>query len=201
MWADRDGVLVFRDRNGIVSDPDYTTVQAVFGDSDAVAGEICYTAITLASDTNKIKNIVSISNVGGTAVTRSDPTSVSLYQPRTFRRFDLIHVDAAQSVIIAQRHLDFYAYAANRVEQLSVDLATLSPAERVTMLELDTLWRIEVRRRATGFQVVAQLQIEGMAEQITASSWTMTLKTFSATAVFKVGRWDIDLWDHGLWGY
>ena len=201
-WCDRDGVLIFRDVNGLVDDPRYTDVQAVFGDrDDNPDDEICYTDITLASDTAKIKNVVSIANAGGTAVTRSDPNSVSLYQPRTFQRFDLIHVDAARSVIIAQRHLDFYAYAANRIEKLTVDLATLTPAQRADVLALDTLWRIEVRRRPEGFQVVAELQIQAMAEHVTADEWTIEFATFSADAVFDVGRWDLDLWEHGLWGY
>lgn len=124
MWCDRDGVLVFRDRNGIVSDPHYTTVQAVFGDTDdGPDDEICYTDIELASDTDKIKNVVSVSNVGGTAVTRSDLTSVSLYRPRTYQRFDLIHVDPLLSPLIAQRHLDFYLCASNRIESLAINLA------------------------------------------------------------------------------
>ena len=207
LWCDRAGVLVFRDRNGLVADPHYTAVQAIFGDDPAeISGdfsgdEICYAEIDLASDTDKIKNIVSIANEGGTAVTRQDLTSVSLFQPRTFRRFDLIHQDPAQSPIIAQRHLDFYAYASNRVETLTVDLRAMRDDQRATVLALDTLWRVQVRRRATGFQVVADLQIQGMTETITADAWAITFRTFSASAVFDVGRWDLDLWDHGLWGY
>lgn len=201
-WCDRDGVLIFRDRNGIVTDPRYTAIQAIFGDEESSADdEICYAEITLSSDTDKIENVVSIANAGGTAVTRSDPTSVSLFRPRTFQRFDLIHVDPAESAAIAQRHLDFYAYASNRVEELAVDLLAMTNEQRCTVLALDTLWRIQVRRRATGYQVVADLQIQGMTETISAEAWRITFRTFSATAVFNVARWDGDLWDVGLWGY
>jgi hypothetical protein len=201
-WCDRDGVLVFRDRNGLVDDPHYTDVQAIFGDRDSSGDdEICYAEITLQSDTAKVQNIVSIANTGGTAVTRSDLTSVSLYRPRTHQRFDLIHVDPAESPVIAQRHLDFYAYAANRVDGLTVDLATLTPAQRVAVLDLDVLWRVEVRRRPVGFQVVTEVQIQGMTEHVTADQWTIEFSTFSADAVFDVGRWNTDLWDTGLWGY
>jgi len=167
----------------------------------APTNEICYTDVALASNTDEVRNVVSISNTGGTAVTLNDYPSVVLYHPRTFQRMDLIHVDAAESVTIAQRNLDFFAYAANRVETITVDLATLSDADRATVLALDTLHMVEVRRRATGFQVVAKLQLQGMAESIDASSWTVTFRTFSADAVFDVARFDLADWDEGLWGY
>ena len=198
LFADRDGSLVFRDRNGLVSDAHYTSIQATFGE---VEPEICYSKISLATDSEKLKNVVSIANEGGSTVTLSDLDSISLYRPRTYRRFDLIHVDPAQSTPIAQRQLDFFAYAANRVENLEIDLTILSPAQRVDVLDLDLLWRIQVRRRAVGVQIVADLQIEAIEESVDANAWTISFVTFSATAIFAVGRWDVALWDHGLWGY
>lgn len=198
LFAERDGTLRFVDRTGLISDSRYTDVQATFGDLDP---EICYTAIKLASDLSKVKNLVSISNVGGTAVTVADATSISLYRARTFRRFDLIHEDPAESTIIANRHLAFYAFAVNRVETLTVDLSTLTPAQRATVLALDLLWRIQVRRRPPGLQIVADLQVEAIGEDVTASTWTLTFKTFSADAVFAVARWNRDVWNSGLWGY
>jgi len=198
LFSDRDGNLIFRDRNGMITDEHYTDVQAIFGE---VEPEICYSGITLETDLNKLKNIVSISNVGGTAVTVTDSTSISLYQPRTFRRFDLIHVDGAQSAIIAQRHLDFYAYAASRIGELDVDLATITSEQRSEVLQLGMLWRIQVRRRTLGVQVVADLQIQGIADEITPERWTVAFRTFDADAIYQVGRWDVAGWDDGLWGY
>jgi hypothetical protein len=198
LFCDRAGVLVFRDRNGLVTDPHYTTVQATFGE---VAPEICYSDITLASDLAKIKNVVSIANEGGSASTVTDQTSVSLYKPRTYKRTDLINVDGAQNAIIAQRHLDFYAYADNRIDGLELDLPLLSIDQTRDVLDLGALWRIQVRRRAAGFQVIADLQIQGIEEAITPTGWHLSFRTFSAAAVFNVGRWDVDEWDEGLWGY
>lgn len=198
LWCDRTGTLQFRDRNGLVSDPHYTTVQATFGE---VAPEICYSDLDLTSDLDKIKNIVSVANVGGTATTISDTTSISLYQPRTYKRTDLINKTGAQNGIIAQRHLDFYAYADNRVGALKVDLTQLSLAQQRQVLGLGAQWRIQLRRRAEGFQVVADLQIQGIDEEITPTDWTINYRTFSASAVFNVGRWSVDTWGNGLWGY
>lgn len=197
-WCTRDGTLMFRDRNGLGLDAHYTTVQATFGE---VAPEICYVDVALASDLQKTKNIVSVANVGGTAATRSDTASVSLYKPRTYKRTDLINLNGSDNGLIAQRHLDFYAYAQNRIDALDIDLLTLTRAQRLQVLDLGALWRIQVRRRAEGFQVVADLQIQGITERITASSWTISFATFSASAVFAVGRWDHDTWNNGLWGY
>jgi hypothetical protein len=198
LWCDRSGMLQFRDRNGLGLDPHYTTVQATFGEEEP---ELCYVGIALSSDLAKIKNIVSVANVGGTSATVTDTASVSLYRPRTYKRTDLINVDGAQNAIIAQRYLDYFAYADNRVESLDVDLSILTHTQRLQVLALALLYRIQVRRRAEGFQVVADLQIQAVSETITPSSWTITYQTFSAAAVFAVGRWDRDTWDHGLWGY
>jgi hypothetical protein len=196
LFCDAAGTLQFYDRNGVLTRDEFTAVQAVFGE---IPPEICYQAIQLASDLDKVKNVVSISNVGGTAVTVEDPTSRGMYGAQTFRRLDLIHVDPAQSTAIAQRHLDFYAYAANRITgfQPLVTGNTLP-----LLLPLGLLWRVEIRRRATGFQVIAELQIEAIAESITADEWTMTLTTFSAGAIFAAAKWDTDRWDTtGRWGY
>ena len=206
LWCNRDGVLTFRDKNGLGLDPHYLDVQAVFGDGVGTATtdidtELCYTDLELASDTDRVRNMVTISNVGGTAVLRSDLTSIALYQAHTFQRLDLIHVDPAESVTLANHYLDVYAYASNRVDGLTVDLGALAPADAATVLDLDTLHMIEVRRRPEGFQVVANLQIQGLTENVSAESWTVKFRTFSAASVFDVARWDVDLWDTGLWGY
>lgn len=198
LWCDRDGTLQFRDRNGLGTDPHYTTAQATFGE---VEPELCYVDIELSTDLDKIKNIVSIANEGGTSVTRNDLNSISLYGPRTYKRTDLINLDGAENAVIAQRHLDLFAYAASRIEGLQLELDILPPAARELVLALDLLYRIQVRRRAEGFQVVADLQIQAVHETITPTGWTVTLNTFSAATVFNVGRWDNDTWNNGLWGY
>lgn len=195
VFCDPAGVLVHRDRNGITSDPLYTEIQATFGE---VEPEVCYVAIELACDTDKVKNVVSIANEGGSAVTVEDTQSSALYGRHTYRRFDLIHENAAESPVTAQRHLAFYAYAANRVESLT---PLVTPSTLLTLLPLGLLHRVKVIRRATGFNVAAELQIEGIQETITPDAWSIVYTTFSADAVFDVARWVTDLWDRGKWGY
>lgn len=198
LWVDPAGVLQYRDRNGLVTEPNYVTVQAVFGDEP---GEICYTALQPASDAAKVRNLVTIARAGGTAVTVSDDQSIALYKAKTYRRLDLIHENDVDSTTIANEYLDAFAFAANRVERLSVDVSAMPDAQLDTVLALDLLHLIEVRRRAVGFQIVAQLQIEGTAEEITADKWTLSYRTFGAAFVFAPGRWNVAQWDTGLWGY
>lgn len=199
-YATRDGVLVYVDTNGLVTDPRFTTVQATFGE---VEPEICYTDLQLADDLSHVRNHVSIANEGGTAVTVSDTGSIGLYKPRTYRRFDLIHVDPTASTAIANRHLTAFAYAVARIEGFTVDLLLLDAAQRLDVIALDFLYRIQIRRRAEGFQVVADLQVQAIGESVTADSWTIEINTFdaAATSIFDVGRWDVDVWNSGEWGY
>lgn len=198
-WCDRSGVLQFRDRNGLVDDPRYTTVQAIFGERPG-DGELCYATIGLATDQAKIRNVVTISRAGGTAVTRSDLDSRAMFGARTYQRLDLIHEDDAESAVIADQVVATFAFADSRVEKLGLDVVA-HPDQLATILDLDVLDLIEVRRRSRGVQIVADLQVERISETITADAWTIDLATFSAATVFDVARWDSDLWDSGLWGY
>lgn len=197
-YCDRTGTLTYRDLAGLSGDAHYATVQATFGE---VEPEICYVDVKLADDLARVQNDVSIAPDGGTAARVTDLTSIGLYQPRTFRRFDLLHANGADSSTIANAHLSAYAYAVTRIEQLTVDLLLLEPADRLVVLALDLLYRIQVRRRAAGFQVVADLQIQAIGETVDANSWAFTFDTFDAATVFDIGRYDVDVWDSGLWGY
>jgi len=209
LFVDRAGTLVFRDRNGLLTNDAYTTVQATIGD-DPTDGGPCYSRIALASDASKIRNQVTVSRAGGSVATAQDLTSQALYGTRTYRRLDLIHTSDADSPTIANEYLTTYAYAANRVESLTVELVA-NQDHVPPMLGLDVLHLIEVRRRAEGFEVVAKLQIQAFAERITSDAWTIELQTFAAlpSNIFRVARWTDavtipeieDQWDSGLWGY
>lgn len=197
-YADRDGTLVYRDAAALVADPRYQNVQATFGE---VEPEICYQDLKLANNVEHVRNDVSISNVGGVAVRVADDASIARYRPRTYRRFDLIHETAGWSTQVATAHVDAFKNAAARIEGFTVDLVGLTAPQRAAVLDLDLLWRVQVRRRAEGFQVVADLQVQAIGEDVSPNSWTITLNTFSAATVFDVGRWNVDAWDSGLWGY
>lgn len=195
--ADRNGVVTYRDRTGLGTDSHYSTVQATFGE---VEPELCYTDLKLATDLTRVQNDVAITLEGGATVRVTDATSIGLYRPRTFRA-TLPHANGGDSTIIANAHLTAYAYAVNRIEGMTVDMLTLDPADRLTMLPLDLLWRIQVRRRAQGFQVIADLQIQAIGENVDANSWVLEFDTFPAAVVFDAARFDVDVWDTGKWGY
>jgi hypothetical protein len=178
-------------------------VQAIFGDSDDPAvtadDEICYTDITLVSDLTRVKNVVTIGNVGGTPTTLSDDTSVGLYRSRTYSATSMIFADASDATNLAQQQLDAYAYAVNRIESLTINLAPLTDEQRIVALETDVLWRIEVRRRAVGFPVDAELQVQGISERVDANNWTITYRTFAAHVVTLANVWDQAMWDVSVW--
>jgi hypothetical protein len=200
LWCNRNGTLVFRDRYAMVTDPAFTTVQAIFGDNDDIdPTEICYTDITLVSDLSRVRNVVTIGNVGGTPLTLSDTTSVALYRQRTFSDTSMIFADASDATNLAQQQLDAYAYAVNRIESLTVNVGTLTGDQLTAALETDLLYQIEVRRRATGFPVDAELQVQGISERVDANNWTITYRTFAAHVVTLANVWDQGIWDVSVW--
>src|SRR5262249_41677962 len=117
-----------------------------------------------------------------------------------YQRTDLIHLNDSDSAAIAQAQLDTYKDAAQRVDSLTFR-PSLFPATLEAALTLDLLWLIEVRRRATGFQVIAQLQTQAIEHNVSAHEWAVAVRTYSASAVFNAALWDRDEWDVGLWGY
>jgi hypothetical protein len=197
LFVDYAGVLTFVDRTGLNADPHYTAVQFTFGELEP---ELCYADVELVTDNERVRNIISISNVGGVAVTRQDGDSLSLYGPRSLVRTDLIHKNAADSTVIADRYLAVFADASRRVDGLTI-LPSVNAETIPAALTIGLLWRIQLRRRATGFQVVADLQVETINEEITPREWRVEYRTFSAAGIFTVGKWDVARWDTGLWGF
>lgn len=197
LFVDASGTLIFRDANGIANDERYTHVQAIFGDED---DELCYKEISLNTDATLVRNLIRISNDQGAVFTLRNEDSIALYKIHTFERTDLIHKDDAHSETIARVYDATFAFGARRVDQLVV-APHIHPETVVPVLTLDVLWRIEVRRRAPGLSVVAELQLERIDHEITPTEWNVTYRTFDASAIFAAGRWDQGEWDSAEWGF
>lgn len=216
MFVRGDGTLVFLDRNGLVGNSNYTVPQQVFGEryidpgwgevhtteEEAALSELCYVDIKPTTDDSKVRNLITIGRVGGTPVVLDDSVSRALHGTRTYARTDLIHENDSDSTIIATQHLDQFAYATSRIESLTASMLE-HPEDLDWFLQLGLLYMVRVLRRTRGFQIVADLQIQSIAENITASDWTITFGTFPAATggVFNVARWDRSTWNSGLWGY
>src|SRR4029077_13911963 len=115
---------------------------------------------------------VSIGRVNGAMADRADLDSQAMFGVRTYRRTDLMHETDALSPGLADAYLQTFAYAANRVERLTVN-PTIHPEQLDACLALGPLQLIEVRRRTRGFQAVATLQIEAVTESIAPHDWTI----------------------------
>lgn len=200
-FADRDNVLVFIDRNGMGTEPHFTDVQYGFGEQ---VGELCYSDIELVVNQDRIRNRVTISNVDGTPVTHDDADSIALYRTRTYERTDLIHSNGANSGDIADVYLDVFANAVRRVESLTI-LPSVLDGTIQAALDIDLLWRIQVRRRATGFEVLTELQVEAYEENVLPNEWSVAYKVYSSTAGGglppAIATWNTAVWDTDLWGF
>ena len=104
-----------------------------------------------------------------------------------------------ESTVIVNRYLDFYAFATDRITDFVVDLSTIGGA----MWTSSRCNCCTASRSATrdGFLVAVDLQIEAIAERVTAQDWTIEFRMFSADAIFAAARSDVAVWDTGLWGY
>lgn len=198
-WCTPAGVLRYVDPNGLEA-PEFTEPAAHFVDAanEAPGTTLCPIGFTVANTRANIKNVVSVSRAGGTAVTVADSASVARHGARTTQRFDLIHTTDGHSSRLARLMLDRLAGA---------DL-TLSPIDGVATDDddwfalahaLDLNHRVELTRSRWGQTLHALATVDGINHAITLDQWTVTIRCSPGTQVKGWTHWDAATWDAAYW--
>lgn len=205
LYVDGDGTLVFEDRDRPLTDPRQTTPQVTFTDQPQSAAEVCYADLQMSSDRSAIVNWCSIARAGGTAQVASDGASIARYRQRTYTRHDLIHTADADSTVLAGRIVSRLAFASQRVEGLTVDLAA-HPDARAAVCGLRLGDRVRVvRHHPSGALVVADLAAVGIGHAIQveqetgAFAWQARVFTGPVLNLPELAVWDLAKWDADEW--
>jgi hypothetical protein len=157
-YADREGVLVFRDRHNMYG----ASVMAVFRDD--LTGVDFY-GVTTQTGSELLFNRVGVDREGGLLQTVEDATSIDeTGGVRSLNRSGLLMDSDSQSADMAAYLLDQYKDPITRISSVTVNVSALTPVQKAAVAGLDLGDLIEVvwTPRGVGAEVDQQLTVEGI---------------------------------------
>lgn len=203
LYVRGDGVLTFRERTAVMTDPRATTSQATFGDGGG--DELPYKdgGLSLAYDTETLINRILAQREGGAEVFLEDLASQEKYR---------VHAPVSSTDLLLEDDA--------AVEQWAGFLLQVSskPELRFTSMEVwpradpDRLWpqvlgrdigdRITVIRRPPGGgdPIIRDVFIRGIQHVITVDNWVTTW-TFQSASAFTFFTLDVSQLDHVALGF
>lgn len=171
LYITPEGNIVFKNRATVIASAGNTPV--AFNQT----GGIPYKDLKFALDDKLIVNSATITRLGGTAQTAIDSTSISTYFPHSVAVPDLIVATDSEALNIAQIYVATRSTTTIRIDQISVDLFNPS-VPTATMLNFDYFDNVLITNiQPDGSTITKNLQVQGIAHDITASSWVTTLTT------------------------
>jgi hypothetical protein len=155
VYVSRLGLLTFEPRNSVTY-----TVQAEFAD-DGTA--IPFNGIAPASSSRYLYNRVSVTRSGGVEQIVDDTASQTLYGIRTLTLSDMLMNSDTDALNLAGSLLALYSSPTTRIEELSVNLGSLSVSQRATVCALELGDFVTVAWTPQGTDAVTQaLRVEGI---------------------------------------
>jgi hypothetical protein len=140
---------------------------------------IGYYQITFAHDDKLIINQTTATNIGGTAQSASDATSIALYFPHSYNMPSLVGLTDADALNIARLYTTTRKDTTIRIDNLTLDLTTPDYAAGVlaglTLDYFNTVQITSVTQNSTS--ITKTLQIMGNAYEITPTTFKATFTT------------------------
>lgn len=122
LYMDRQGRVVFRNRNIMFTDSRITTSQALFGDDPAgyaVSGELPYLDVETTTPDQTLVNSIDATRVGGTLQHAEDTVSTGRYLTKSYERDDLMVQTDAIALQWAQALLYQFSTPRRRFSRLT----------------------------------------------------------------------------------
>jgi hypothetical protein len=181
IYAARDGVITFRDRNNLV----VGDIAATFADDGT---GIPYQGISLQYGTELLYNRVVITRAGGTAQVASDTTSQGDYRVRTLSVDGLLMNSNTVALDMATYLVGIYSEPKVRVAELEVQLAGLTGGQQghVLGLDLQSLITVTFTPNGTGAAITRDCVVDGIQHDITPASHVVRLSLGDASDRFAL---------------
>lgn len=165
------GNAIFKNRNNTVKSVADTAIQ--FNQT----GGIPYRNLVFAFDDKLIVNQANVTRIGGTTQTNADITSIATYFPHTITYSDLVIDTDTEAMNIARLYVATRATTTIRIDSMTVDLQDTA-VPTATILGLDYFDNVQISNiQPDGSTITKNLQIQGVAWDITPNSWTGTFVT------------------------
>jgi hypothetical protein len=205
VWAAADGSLVFHDQFAALTKTRSNTSQFTFGLNPA--SHVLFSELATSYDSTLIFNDVAFAREGGTAYNVKDAESISLYKPRTYRRFDLICETDDQLEPMADFFLARFKVPRERVESVTCR-GPRTAAEAA--VQWPKILGAEMRDRVTvqgdtpgGADINQEVFVDGISHDVAVDTGWRVRFDFASTAGYagltQFGRWDSATWDTSVW--
>ena len=220
-FADRDGTLIYEDRNWPTTDPKLMNVTADISAAPHVdvmpivdevptlpdAPIICPRELRTDWSLARVINYVELANRGGTAKVYQDQASQKKHGIQTYSRMDFLLQSASLLDTRASDLMTGYAEPVLRVNSVEFNTAVNPPGEGWPWcLSVFLNWLIRVwylhPRNDWGYAVVTHVQ--SIEHRITTRDWSITMAidrplAFTELALSSEFGWDGGIWDEALW--
>lgn len=166
-----EGNAIFKNRSEVISSAGNSPI--AFNQS----GGIPYKNVKFAFDDKLIVNQANITRTGGATQVYIDADSVAKYFPHSITSSDLVIQTDADAANIAAIYVATRADTTIRIDEMTVDLLdTAVPTD--TILSMDYFTNVLITNiQPDSTTITKNLQVQGVAWDITPSSWLGTFST------------------------
>ena len=169
------GDVVFKNRSTVIASAGLTPTE--FNQTTGIP----YTNLQFAFDDKLIINTATMTRVGGTAQTVADAASIATYFPHSISVADLVIDTDANALNIATIYTATRSSTTIRIDSMTVDLYD-PDVPTATMLDFDYYDNVLITNvQPDGSTIVKNLQVQGIAHDISPNSWRTTLTTLEPT--------------------
>jgi hypothetical protein len=170
-----EGNAIFKNRNTVISSAGNTPTE--FNQTTGIP----YKNLKFAFDDKLIINTATITRVGGTSQTAADSNSVATYFPHSISVPELVIDTDANAMNIAKIYVATRSSTTIRIDEITLDL--LDPeVPTATILGFDYYDNVLISNlQPDGSSITKNLQVQGVAHDITPNSWSAVLTTLEPT--------------------
>jgi hypothetical protein len=171
LFCSPEGDIIFKNRHETIGSAAGTPL--AFNQS----GGIPYTNLKFAFDDSLIINSVSFSRIGGAVQNNQDADSIATYFPHGLTTSELIVATDAEVADLAKIYVATRSDTTIRIDEMTLDL--IDPAvPTATILALDYFDNVQITNiQPDSSTITKNLQIQGVAWNITPNSWTGVFTT------------------------
>jgi hypothetical protein len=170
-----EGNAIFKNRNTVIASAGATPTE--FNQTTGIP----YKNLKFAFDDKLIINTATMTKVGGIAQTALDADSIATYFPHSMSIADLVIDTDENAMNIAKIYVATRSSTTIRIDEMTLDL--LDPAvPTATILAFDYYDNVLITNlQPDGSTITKNLQVQGIAHDITPNSWNTVMITLEPT--------------------
>jgi len=170
-----EGNAIFKNRNTVISSAGNTPTE--FNQTTGIP----YKNLKFAFDDKLIINTATMTRVGGTSQTAADSDSIATYFPHSISVPELVIDTDENAMNIAKIYTATRSSTTIRIDEMTLDL--LDPdVPTATILAFDYYDNVLITNlQPDGSTITKNLQVQGIAHDITPNSWSAVVTTLEPT--------------------